>query len=159
MVAIAEIYRLGALLYLHEVLSTPALEFPYCRRIFKAGEKEHYVSQILDMTSSNITQICSVASMPLWSLFLAGCCAISETDRVKVLQIFEHVEKQCQFGNVIPAHAALEAVWRQKDLLRDEPSPASGRAQNQRGNRAQTYVQYEWEKALDMLGGWRISLT
>ncbi|EHY59525.1 hypothetical protein ABEF95_016570 [Exophiala dermatitidis] len=158
-VAIAEIYRLGALLYLHEVLSTPALEFPYCRRIFKAGEKEHYVSQILDMTSSNITQICSVASMPLWSLFLAGCCAISETDRVKVLQIFEHVEKQCQFGNVIPAHAALEAVWRQKDLLRDEPSPASGRAQNQRGNRAQTYVQYEWEKALDMLGGWRISLT
>lgn len=160
-IAIAEVYRLGALLFLHEVLSNPDLAFPYHKRVFTPDERDVYMSGILDIVSSNVSTICAVATMPLWPLFLAGCCATKESDRVKVLQIFEHTEMQCRFGNVIPARMTLKALWRQQDLKSDEPIQPmkQKRASTAKFRHEGSYVSYEWERILDQLGGWKISLT
>lgn len=156
--AIAEVYRLGAFLFLHEVLANPDLAFPYHRRVFAAEDRDIYMSGILDIVSSNVSTICAVATMPLWPLFLAGCCARKESDRVRVLQIFEHTEMQCRFGNVIPARMTLKALWRQQDLRSDEP-PQPRRASTAKPRHGCSHISYEWERVLDQLGGWKISLT
>jgi hypothetical protein len=98
---IAEANRTGALLLLHEVCSS-RLQRP---DIFESdapssagNTKSECVRKILDIMLENINRIGRTAALPLWPLFLAGCCATSEEDRVVVMRIFQETEKPKRFG-------------------------------------------------------------
>ncbi|KAJ5194387.1 Protein of unknown function DUF3468 [Penicillium cf. griseofulvum] len=104
--AIAEANRLGALLLLHEICSTKA---PINRSgILKleSEEKNVYVERILALILEKKVNMMRTAVTPLWPLFLAGCCAHRDEERVFVLQLFRELESIRRFG-------------RQKDPLRE----------------------------------------
>jgi Fungal specific transcription factor domain len=120
--AIAEANRLGALLLLHEVcvsrLQRPSL-WVRRRRGSRAAaaaattgldceeeddlatatdDKARYVREILDPMAQNINHITRTAALPLWPLFIAGCCVTSEEDQITVMRIFEETEKLKRYG-------------------------------------------------------------
>lgn len=97
--AIAEANKLGALLLLHET----CFPKPICSGIsylpsLNVEEKNGYVEQILNLILTKKTNMMRTAVLPLWPLFLAGCCARDEEQRVVVMQLFEEVEAIRRFG-------------------------------------------------------------
>ncbi|KAL3474346.1 fungal-specific transcription factor domain-containing protein [Aspergillus californicus] len=151
--AIAEANRLGALLLLHEIRSS---RYPGPSRERKmegtdTDGKTRCVKQILSLMLEKRASIMRTAVLPLWPLFLAGCCVSEEADRVTVMRLFEEVEGIRRFGNIAPAMEVVQMVWRQRDLsAQDERKP--GKKSNMKGR-------FEWERAMTMLGNWKLSLT
>lgn len=98
--AIAEANRLGALLLLHEICSNKsitAINSAYCHSA-ESEEKSQYVKLILNLILEKKGNMMRTAVLPLWPLFLAGCCAFEEEGRVKVMQLFEELEGIHRFG-------------------------------------------------------------
>lgn len=96
--AIAEANRLGALLLLHEVSATKATS-----SIPTVDFENDYGGQILRLMLEKKTNMMRTAVLPLWPLFLAGCCTLREEERVIVLQLFEELEAIRRFGVCIPS--------------------------------------------------------
>lgn len=98
-VAIAEANRLGALLLLHEVCS-PSLISTRGTQLSSPNieDKSGYVERILLLILSKKSNMMRTAVLPLWPLFLAGCCVRTEEERVIVLQLFEELESIQRFG-------------------------------------------------------------
>jgi hypothetical protein len=97
--AIAEVNRLGALLLLHEICSPkPACSEAPRLPTLNVEEKNGYVEQILRIILTKKTNMMRTAVLPLWPLFLAGCCARDDEERVVVLQLFEELEGIRRFG-------------------------------------------------------------
>jgi hypothetical protein len=97
--AIAEVNRLGALLLLHEICSPkPACSGAPRLPTLNVEEKNGYVEQILRIILTKKTNMMRTAVLPLWPLFLAGCCARDDEERVVVLQLFEELEGIRRFG-------------------------------------------------------------
>ncbi|KAI2831045.1 transcriptional regulator family: Fungal Specific TF [Aspergillus niger] len=128
---IAEANRLGAILLLSE-------------------EKLRYVRQILDLIQAHKSNMMRTAVLPLWPLFLAGCCVSDDNDRVIVLQIFQEWEAIRRFGNIAPAREVIEMVWRRRDLNQNEFA---------NGAMSGKTARFEWEHAMTMLGGLKLALT
>lgn len=121
--AIAEANRIGALLLLHEVCAS-RLQRPDLFRAATATEvesdetdgydfvstdyKTRYVRGILDPMIQNINRINRTAALPLWPLFIAGCCVTTEEDQITVIKIFEETEKLKRYG-VCPTFLPLLA--------------------------------------------------
>lgn len=101
-VAIAEANRLGALLLLHEVCSGKNTNneraTPRHLPILDLGEKDHCVKSILSLILEKKASMMRTAVLPLWPLFLAGCCAPTDAERVIVMQLFEELEGIRRFG-------------------------------------------------------------
>jgi hypothetical protein len=111
--AIAEANRIGALLLLHEVCAS-RFQRPDLFRAATATEiesdrtdgfdsastdyKTRYVRGILDPMIQNINRISRTAALPLWPLFIAGCCVTTEEDQITVIKIFEETEKLKRYG-------------------------------------------------------------
>lgn len=108
--AIAEANRLGALLLLHEVCAS-RFQRPDLFRTATTPEivsneyssaptdyKTCYVRGILDPMIQNINRISRTAALPLWPLFIAGCCVTTEEDQITVMKIFEETEKLKRYG-------------------------------------------------------------
>jgi hypothetical protein len=121
-IAIAEANRLGALLLLHEIcfnISKPAsvasgstssvilgAEDAGRHELLAhltADDRPRYVGGILNLIIQNLNRIMRTAALPLWPLFLAGCCSTSEEDRITVMRIFEESEGRRRFGVSNPA--------------------------------------------------------
>lgn len=109
-VAIAEANRLGALLLLYEVCS-PAMQYTASEDMEKKkgwasrslpildlSGKDHCVRRILHLILERKTSMMRTAVLPLWPLFLAGCCAPTDAERVTVMQLFEELEGIRRFG-------------------------------------------------------------
>jgi hypothetical protein len=99
--AIAEANRLGALLLLYEICSTRCVcanSNKSCIPSLNPEEKDFYVESILGLILEKNANMMRTAVLPLWPLFLAGCCARGEEDRVTVLQLFQEVESIRRFG-------------------------------------------------------------
>ncbi|PYH64795.1 fungal specific transcription factor domain-containing protein [Aspergillus vadensis CBS 113365] len=145
---IAEANRLGALLLLHEICSS-STSTSSCPS-FTSEEKLRYVRQILNLIQTHKSNMMRTAVLPLWPLFLAGCCAWDDEDRVVVLQIFQEWEAIRRFGNITPAREVIEMVWRRRDLslIENANDAMSGGT-----------ARFEWEHAMTMLGGWKLALT
>ncbi|GAA87491.1 hypothetical protein AKAW_05605 [Aspergillus luchuensis IFO 4308] len=145
---IAETNRLGALLLLHEICSS-STSMSSCQS-FTSEEKLRYVRQILNVIQTHKSNMTRTAVLPLWPLFLAGCCASDDRDRVVVLQIFQEWEAIRRFGNITPAREVVEMVWRRRDLNLNEIANDAMSGETAR---------FEWEHAMTMLGGWKLALT
>ncbi|KAK2807484.1 hypothetical protein FQN51_003311 [Onygenales sp. PD_10] len=205
LIATAETYRYAALLLLHEIYAPvsrpagePASYRPNTGRLpnLPAADREKFVREILRLIVEELSGTIGNATMPLWPLFLAGCCAMGDEERITVLKIFGKSESLKRFGNVAPAREVVELVWRQRDLaVQDDRkrrkahhrsnankneiitgSPSDYLALNAIMNsnadpfsfRAETdplrpstkrTKRFEWERAMAMLGGWKLSLT
>ncbi|KAJ5134627.1 hypothetical protein N7448_000353 [Penicillium atrosanguineum] len=160
--AIAEANRLGALLLLHEICSpksvcSGSLHLP----MLNVEEKNGYIEQILNLILIKKANMMRTAVLPLWPLFLAGCCARNEEERIVVMQLFGEFEAIRRFGNIAPAMEVIEMVWRQQDLsVQDERRRQ--RIRNANGNDENDPLRgarFSWEHAMVMLGGWKLSLT
>ncbi|KAJ5742786.1 uncharacterized protein N7511_011187 [Penicillium nucicola] len=157
-VAIAEANRLGALLFLYEITSTKSANSRSSVISLDAEEKNSYVKRILELVLEKKETMMRTAVLPLWPLFLAGCCARDEEDKVVVLQLFQKLDGIRRFGNIAPAVEVVEMVWRQRDLaMQDERKRRRSIPERERdllqGSR------FVWEHAMVMLGGWKLSLT
>ncbi|KAF3396195.1 hypothetical protein F1880_007132, partial [Penicillium rolfsii] len=157
--AIAEANRLEALLLLHETCSTKAASLSKSvLAAFETEERSRFVGQILNLMLEKKVNMMRTAVLPLWPLFLAGCCAREDEERVTVLRLFEEFNGIRRFGNIAPAREVVEMVWRQRDLAaEDEGKRQRGEARPKkdplRGAR------FAWEHAMVMLGDWKLSLT
>lgn len=97
--AIAEANRLGALLLLHEICSPKATSpSKTCLPSLNSEDKGHYVKQILNLILQKKANMMRTAVLPLWPLFLAGCCAREDEERVTVLRLFEELDGIRRFG-------------------------------------------------------------
>lgn len=99
--AIAEANRLGALLLLQEICSTKSASTNNLRQQPTGTQenlKTHYVKLILNLMQEKKANMMRTAVLPLWPLFLAGCCASGEEERVIVMQFFDEVEGIRRFG-------------------------------------------------------------
>ncbi|EEA22308.1 hypothetical protein PMAA_060870 [Talaromyces marneffei ATCC 18224] len=180
--AIAEANRIGALLLLHEVCAS-RFQRPDLFRIPMSTETEsadgyhsastdyktRYVREILDPMIQNINHISRTAALPLWPLFIAGCCVTTEEDQITVIKIFEQTEKLKRYGNITPARQVIEMIWRQRDLgvqddrkRRHTAAIASGIYDSNTMSSPFTtkgMQSFEWERAMLMMGGLKLSLT
>ncbi|KAJ5716332.1 hypothetical protein N7493_008243 [Penicillium malachiteum] len=157
--AIAEANRLGTLLLLHEICSSKSRQPDYYHLpSFNPDEKDQYVEQILQLILSKKANMMRTAALPLWPLFLAGCCTRNEEDRVTVLQIFEEVESIRRYGNVAPALEVVQMVWRQKDLGVQDERKRFKNTHIRNGKDSLQNARFSWEYAMTMLG-WKVSLT
>ncbi|KAJ5654144.1 hypothetical protein N7490_001147 [Penicillium lividum] len=157
--SIAEANRLGGLLLLQEICSLrrTGLGNAHLTQIFQ--EKNNYVGQILRLILAKKANMMRTAVLPLWPLFLAGCCVREEEERFIVLQLFEELESIRRFGNIAPAMEVVEMVWRQRDLsVQDERKRQKGRV-SVKGKDPLKGACFTWEHAMVMLGGWKLSLT
>ncbi|PWY83246.1 hypothetical protein BO94DRAFT_599803 [Aspergillus sclerotioniger CBS 115572] len=145
---IAEANRLGAMLLLYEICSSSKFtpSFPS----FAPEDKNTCVRQILDLIQAHKNNIMRTAVLPLWPLFLAGCCAPSDDERVAVLQLFDELEGIRRFGNITPAREVIETVWRHRDLTKTDLA---------NDIRVEKATRFEWEHAMVTLGGWKLALT
>ncbi|PWY67386.1 hypothetical protein BO83DRAFT_429588 [Aspergillus eucalypticola CBS 122712] len=145
---IAEANRLGAILLLYEICSSSTSTFS--GPPFTTEEKCRYARQILKLIQAHKSNMRRTAVIPLWPLFLAGCCVSDDNDRVVVLQIFQEWEAIRRFGNITPAREVIEMVWRRRDLNLNAIANDAMSGETAR---------FEWEHAMTMLGGWKLALT
>jgi hypothetical protein len=99
--AIAEANRLGAVLLLYEICSTKSGSSKSNNSVIPSlnpEEKDVYIGKILGLILEKKANMMRTAVLPLWPLFLAGCCARGEEERVVVLQLFQEVESIRRFG-------------------------------------------------------------
>lgn len=159
MVATAETYRQSAIVLLHHILSQPHPAASISSHvIIHAKELQAAIHSILHTISTHLDDMIHTAVLPLWSLFLAGCCVDDEEQRMTALRVFETTESRKRFGNVTPAREVMEMVWRQRDLGRDQRRSAAAAAAKKNSDPKMVGM-YEWERASVLLGGWKISLT
>jgi hypothetical protein len=104
--AIAEANRLGALVLLHEICSSTTTSSDHTINSvthntrppgLRSEDKDPYVRRILNLILDN-KNMKRTAALPLWPLFLAGCCAPGEEERITVLRLFEELEGTKRFG-------------------------------------------------------------
>ncbi|KAK6953916.1 hypothetical protein Daesc_003878 [Daldinia eschscholtzii] len=108
----AESNRLAALLFLDETCATHLPHIiPQCRKIR---------SVIIQDILTKVQKICETgpitAALPIWPVFVAGCMASTDDDRLQVMQIFDKFQSQKKFGSIPPALEVIQMVWRQRDL-------------------------------------------
>ncbi|KAL4806610.1 fungal-specific transcription factor domain-containing protein [Aspergillus unguis] len=90
--AIAEANRLGAVLLLHEVAAMSG------QTLLNPEGRSRCVGEILGLILSKRSNMMRTAVLPLWPLFLAGCCASTDEERVLAMRLFEELEGIRRFG-------------------------------------------------------------
>ncbi|GAM82994.1 hypothetical protein ANO11243_009800 [Dothideomycetidae sp. 11243] len=175
-VAIAEVNRLGALLYLHamgmfksprlclaedNVADSDAGDFEYSRL---EQEATALMRRILALVTEEFSLVSRCATIPLWPLFVAGCFAHEDADRICVSAVFGKLEALRRFGNITPARRAMQCVWKQHDLgaqddRKRRKTMVEACDQKESGEESRSIKHFEWEDALKILGNWKLCLT
>ncbi|KAI8956697.1 fungal-specific transcription factor domain-containing protein [Daldinia sp. FL1419] len=159
----AESHRLATLLFLDETCATHLPHIiPQCRKIRSATIHEILFKVKCICETGPIT-----AALPIWPVFVAGCMASSDDERLQVMEIFDKFLSQKKFGSIPPALTVIQMVWRQRDLGCDENPRkvllvsscnhggnhgGKDRSRNPPTGCKQRTL-YPWERAISMLGG------
>ena len=101
----AELYRVAALLYLHQTAPTYTLSDTEAHGHVKDG------FAVLDQM-----EICSSP----WPLFIIANAVSDDRDRIKILGFLIDGARKRQIGNYAIIANLVEAVWKQQDLVADE---------------------------------------
>lgn len=117
-----ELYRLGALVYLHRsALHTPTRS-PKMQNIVRASL--HILKQ---------TGICTSP----WPLFIIACEVVCDSDRLQIMSTIEAMQQKRWIGNVDLIRGIIESVWKQIDLEEDSKARVGGK-------------QLEWKAIVDV---------
>ncbi|KAI1379316.1 fungal-specific transcription factor domain-containing protein [Hypoxylon crocopeplum] len=161
----AETNRLAALLFLDETCATHLPQIvPHCRK-----SRPFFIQRVLSIVQNICDTGPITAALPIWPVFVAGCMASSDDNRLQVLEIFDKFQRQKKFGSLPPALAVIQMVWRQRDLGCDENprrlvpaaawDPVGTGSYKSRDRKAVSATscahraRYSWERAISMLGG------
>jgi hypothetical protein len=101
--AIAELYRIGALLYIFRVVPL-------------RGDEKHrktYLDQAL-----SILERLEVATSP-WPVFMVACECQTDEQRIRILQIMDLMEDKRNMGSVRVMRTLTETCWKRSDLEAD----------------------------------------
>jgi hypothetical protein len=95
----AELYRLAALIYLHE--SSP-----------------NQSSRLAPLVAKALKHLASMAicTSP-WPVFVVACSAKSDSQRLGLLQLLEEMQVSRRMGNIDLARSIIEIQWKHTDLL------------------------------------------
>lgn len=96
----AELYRLGALIYLHSVLSIPS----------DSDIIKDLVSKALAIFGKN-----GICTSP-WPLFITACEVVSDEQRIQILDVLDDMQSERRIGNLEIVRGIIETVWKQMDL-------------------------------------------
>ncbi|KAF7899967.1 hypothetical protein EAF00_004303 [Botryotinia globosa] len=96
----AELYRLGALIYLHSILSTPS----------DSDIIQDLVNKALEILTRN-----GICTSP-WPLFIAACEVVSDEQRIQILDVLEDMQSERRIRNLEIVRGIIETVWKQMDL-------------------------------------------
>ncbi|MCJ1436610.1 hypothetical protein MMC27_005990 [Xylographa pallens] len=177
----AEAYRLAALILLHESVSVPpsfsaVVRVPFGNpqanlhlgsAVLDVDDKTAYIRPVLTLVGEVLTQDAPNCSWPLWPLFIASCCAHTETDKITALNLFEKAQQKIKLGNIVPAFKVVQGVWQQRELQADEEvCLRTTKRRLQRNGRQHTASiaeqrfdgWYEWGRVMSVMG-YQISLA
>ncbi|KAF2151519.1 hypothetical protein K461DRAFT_280304 [Myriangium duriaei CBS 260.36] len=178
--AIAEAYRLGALLFLYAVSSSKLIRMEIWRSDIEGNDEisdedednnenkfskqsDSLVDDILTLINQEFRTMSQSAALPLWPLFLAGCFATDDSHRMSVLSIFDRLERLQRFGNITPAREVVQCVWKQHDLGsqddRKRRKSAFRRGEQEYEPNYAHKTHLVWECAMKILGNCKLSLT
>ncbi|KAF2500109.1 hypothetical protein BU16DRAFT_556592 [Lophium mytilinum] len=101
----AEFYRIGALLYLHQVVPESSLTAEYVPGL---------VQEAFELMDS--MEICTSP----WPLFMLACHVTSDVDRIRVLAILDSMDEKRRIGNVQIIRGIIKTLWKQNDLCSDQ---------------------------------------
>lgn len=96
----AELYRLGALIYLHSILSIPS----------DSDTIQDLVNKALEILTRN-----GICTSP-WPLFIAACEVVSDEQRIQILDVLEDMQSERRIRNLEIVRGIIETVWKQMDL-------------------------------------------
>ncbi len=171
----AEANRSAALLLLNEACR---LRQPKIHQKLQSSRSD-LVEDILSFTETICNAGIITAALPIWAVFVAGCTVTEASQRQRVLKIMDDFQSTKRYGSIPPARSVLEMVWRQDDLKADENPrkvvPNMSIQQHPPRRRHSRFlhmaedcsksatsskrVLFSWERAMDMAGGLRLSLT
>ncbi|KAF2163444.1 hypothetical protein M409DRAFT_26057 [Zasmidium cellare ATCC 36951] len=162
--ASAEAYRLACLLYLHHKVASIrariAVRTTSLSPLFSQSEVLHLTSQILSLLEDNPGLTRTVANR-LWPIFMAGSSANDDFLRLRVLNLFEQIEKDRRFWNVAPVRMMILKIWRHRDIHVDEPVVSTRKYKKAPAKEAE-YRQgsgSDWDCILEMMANFTWSLT
>ncbi|KAF2814254.1 uncharacterized protein BDZ99DRAFT_234292 [Mytilinidion resinicola] len=101
----AEFYRIGALLYLHQVAPESSLTAEYVPGLVREA------FELMDWM-----EICTSP----WPLFMLACHVTSDIDRIRVLDILDSMDEKRRIGNVQIVRGIIKTLWKQNDLRSDQ---------------------------------------
>ncbi len=105
----AELYRIGALVYLHRLPYQPST-------IPISDADQHLVDRALQLLDQ--LQVCTSP----WPLFMVASGVTTEEQRADILAIFDIMQEKRRIGNVDAIRKIIEDLWIQTDLAADEPT-------------------------------------
>jgi hypothetical protein len=101
----AELYKLGALIYLHRsVFNTPT------------GSD---IMRDLVARSIEILRKLEVCTSP-WPLFMTACEVVGDEQRIKILDTLDKMQTKRRIANVEIMRGLIEAFWKRCDLVGNE---------------------------------------
>lgn len=101
--ATAELYRIGTLLYLLHVVPLPGDE----------GQKTTYLEEVFD-----ILERLGVATSP-WPIFMVACECQTDEQRIRILRILDLMNNVRNIGNIRVMRNLIETCWKHYDLQAD----------------------------------------
>lgn len=101
--ATAELYRIGTLLYLLHVVPLPGDE----------DQKTTYLEEAFD-----ILERLGVATSP-WPIFMAACECHTDEQRIRILRILDLMNNVRNIGNIRVMRDLIETCWKHYDLQAD----------------------------------------
>ncbi|KAH8816907.1 fungal-specific transcription factor domain-containing protein [Xylogone sp. PMI_703] len=101
---VAELYRLAGLVYLHRAAQRTRVGFP---------PTEGFVQKAFSIIE--VLGYCEA----LWPLFIIGCEARSDEQRMKILEVFSATQQMRDTGNIRSTKKMIEAAWIQHDLCEE----------------------------------------
>lgn len=99
----AELYRIGALLYLLHVVPLPGDE----------DQKTTYLDEVFD-----ILERLGVATSP-WPIFMVACECQTDEQRIRILRILDLMATVRNIGNIRVMRNLIETCWKHYDLQAD----------------------------------------
>lgn len=105
----AELYRLASLLYLQRAVPTFGDDL---RRI-------DYSERALEALAT-----LGVATSP-WPVFITACETQTDEQRIRILEVLDHMAEFRNVGNVYVMRGIIETTWKQQDL-RDTDNKSRG---------------------------------
>lgn len=104
----AEFYRIGALMYLYEIV--PSQTLPNL--------------EVEDLVADGfaVLEQLEICTSP-WPLFVLACNVTSDINRLKTLQVLDDMDQKRRIGNYQIIRGLIQAVWKQQDLAIDEKMP------------------------------------
>lgn len=136
----AAAFKMAAHIYLRHGAFDDRLSHSSIQEVYQPA-----LLHLLKLIHEKEGEMLGASPYPMWALFIASCLA-NESDRAVTLRLFTSLRKLRPASNVPLVMAAVEAIWKRKDL--------DVETKDVEGKR----ISFEWDDVVERLG-WKLSLS